>query len=106
MDIFEAEYLIKTLMCEHLEKYKIFYTFDWIPEGIDNRFLGLCCYADKMLLFHTNFIHNSSEENVRKVILHEIAHVLAGSKAKHDKFFAKKCREIGLIDKKFIQEET
>lgn len=103
MDLLETEYLIRTSMCEHLEKHKIFYTFDWMPEGTDNRLLGLCCYADKILSFNTNFIFNSPEEDVRKVILHEIAHVLAGPKAKHDKWFQKKCKEIGLTDEKYIR---
>jgi len=102
MTIFEQEYLIKALMREHLVKHKIFYIFDYMPFRTNNRLLGRCCYANKMLLFNTNFMYNSLKDDARKVILHEIAHVLAGSKAKHGKWFQKKCKEIGLTDEKYM----
>lgn len=101
MDIFESEYLIRTLMHEYIKPNN--YNYDWLPKIHENIYNGLCDYSNKLLLFNLHFIYNNQQENVRKLILHEIAHVLAGPKAKHDKWFQKKCKEIGLTDEQYIR---
>jgi len=104
MDLLSVEHLTKTLIGKYLRGYKEPYNFDWLPHEMDDRILGMCCFDNRLIMLNVRFCHLKEEYEVEKVILHEIAHVLVGLKAGHGKFFAKKCREIGLIDKKYIGE--
>lgn len=94
MNLLAAKKLARELMAEHG-------VADWRFEfdGGVKRF-GICCYgwlggpgtiglSEKLTLLN-------SEERVRLVILHEIAHALVGSSVEsHGAIWERKCREIG-----------
>jgi predicted SprT family Zn-dependent metalloprotease len=104
MDIFKVEALAKSLIHKHLEGHKEPYGFDWLCPKMDYTILGACCFENKKIMLNSRFCYAEGEQEIVKVILHEIAHALVGPKAGHGKFFVKKCREIGLMDKKYIGE--
>jgi len=61
-----------------------------------------------ILMKNGYYIYSLWEHNKEhKKYIHDLvlAHVLAGPKAKHDKWFQKKCKEIGLTDEKYIRTD-
>lgn len=77
---------------------RIFGLDDWTFK-YDNakRRSGVCNYAKKQIGLSRHYVasENARKENILNTILHEIAHVLAGPKAKHGPKWVAKAREIG-----------
>jgi predicted metal-dependent hydrolase len=48
------------------------------------KFIGLCCYDSQVIYLSEFHVPRMPETEVRDVILHEIAHALAGSGHGHD----------------------
>lgn len=96
------------------------------PILINNRLrttLGRVCYKrvnnddEEAILpskieFSKNFILNSSDEDIKEVILHEAAHYIAitltGERHGHDKYFKSICEKIGTANDKtfFVDKEN
>ena len=47
------------------------------------RFLGKCNFRDQVILLSRGHVLDGKDEDIKDTILHEIAHALAGPKAKH-----------------------
>lgn len=73
---------------------------DWDPGTNRSRTsLGKCHHHDRNITLSTYFIDAvDSDEDLRKVILHEVAHALAGPEAGHGAKWKAKAREIGLAN--------
>lgn len=63
----------------------------------DNAFLrlGVCRYRTKTIGLSSTFVLNNTEEEVRNVILHEIAHAIAGIGAGHSRKWRRIATNIG-----------
>jgi predicted SprT family Zn-dependent metalloprotease len=59
------------------------------------RNLGLCRYAERRIELSAHFVAQHDEPEIRDVILHEIAHALAGHDAGHGSLWRAICRAIG-----------
>lgn len=84
----DRKMLVRTLMDKHglqLWKYEI---KDF------KRKHGHCEYGTKTLAFSENLVHNCSLENIKLIVLHEIAHALTPDHH-HDDIWRNKCLEIG-----------
>lgn len=64
---------------------------------------GLCERGRKSIRLSKRFVQINNEEEVRLVLLHEIAHAL--TKGGHDREFYAKCREIGARDERCNKSE-
>lgn len=60
--------------------------------------LGSCAYKTKTIKISKYLIQLGTDEEVRKTVLHEIAHALVGGKAGHGHLWRAKCRQIGLMN--------
>lgn len=57
---------------------------DWqVRVGNAKRQLGLCRYKDKRIVFARRLLESGDDALIKDVILHEVAHALAGPQAKH-----------------------
>ena len=54
-------------------------------------------YDTRMMIFRTDFALKGEKRDVKGVILHEIAHVLAGFRSDHNRYWEKIAYEIGAI---------
>jgi predicted SprT family Zn-dependent metalloprotease len=59
------------------------------------RALGLCRYTERRIELSMHFASAHDEPEVRDVILHEIAHAIAGHKAAHGPRWKSICQAIG-----------
>ncbi len=59
------------------------------------RALGLCRYVQQRIELSVYFVISHGEVEIRDVILHEIAHALAGHAAAHGPRWRAICRQIG-----------
>jgi predicted SprT family Zn-dependent metalloprotease len=59
------------------------------------RSLGLCRYTEQRIELSTHFVAGHDEPSIRDVILHEIAHALAGHEAAHGPLWRTICAAIG-----------
>lgn len=93
MELRKAQEKAEKLMSEHLSPE---WTFKW-----NNRktALGLCSYRTKTIQLSRPFTTLGSEEDVTDTILHEIAHAIAGSAAKHGPEWKKVAVRLGAIPK-------
>jgi predicted SprT family Zn-dependent metalloprotease len=85
----DAEELARRLMKRHgLE--------DW-EFGFNRRqrSLGLCRYVERRIELSTHFVAAHDEPWIRDVILHEVAHALAGHEAAHGALWRAICEAIG-----------
>jgi len=89
MDLQKAEILAIDLLKKHNLKNWNFY-FDKAKK----RF-GCCNYTDKKISLSRFLVELNTEEQVKDVILHEIAHALVGPKNNHNHLWKKKVKEIG-----------
>lgn len=89
MDLKDAEALALRLM-------KRFRLLTW-QFGFNRRkrSLGLCRYTERRIELSTHFVIGHEEAEVRDVILHEIAHAIAGHEAAHGPFWRAICEAIG-----------
>lgn len=69
---------------------------DWIFR-FDNakRRAGCCQYSKKTITLSYEFVLRNNEIEIRDTILHEIAHALAGPRAKHGPLWKEMCKRIG-----------
>lgn len=68
---------------------------DWIIDiSKTQSCIGQCFYHEKTIKFSKFFLDNS-EEKIKNIILHEIAHALVGPQHGHNRVFKNKCYEIG-----------
>lgn len=58
--------------------------------------LGCCNFNKKKIYLSVHFIEHNDEKQVTEIILHEIAHAIAGLKAGHGPKWAKECRRLGI----------
>lgn len=93
MNIEDARKMALDLMFQHgLTSY----TKDWNFTFDDAvRRFGLCSYWRRTISLSRRLVERNDEAEVRNTILHEIAHALAGSKAKHGPEWKRKAAEIG-----------
>jgi predicted SprT family Zn-dependent metalloprotease len=91
MHLAKAQTLANELMAEHGLKAKGWYF------SYDNavRRFGACHYSTKRITLSSALTQLNDEDKVRTVILHEIAHALAGRKAHHNNVWKAICRSIG-----------
>ena len=59
------------------------------------RSLGLCRYTERRIELSTHFVAGHEAPEIRDVILHEIAHALAGHEAGHGPLWRAICNAIG-----------
>ncbi len=96
MKIYKAKKLAKRLRNKHgLRKWKIIFgtSFNYGDQSI----IASCSVDCKTFEFNPAFFSINEEWFCKDQILHEIAHALAGWKAKHGKIWKAKCVEIGAI---------
>ena len=75
--------------------------FDWDVElDFAKVRAGACYLKEKKLSFSRNFVKNSSEEDIKDTILHEIAHALVGPMHGHDKVWKEMASELGCSAKR------
>src|SRR5581483_6001841 len=58
-------------------------------------YMGVCRHSRKRIELSRHFVEVNSDELIRDVILHEIAHALVGPMHGHDDVWRQKCLEIG-----------
>lgn len=92
--------LAETLMAQHLDVEQ--WSFGW-----DNarRRAGLCSYTDKRISLSTYYAQVHSIDEALQVMLHEIAHALAGKDAGHTKKWLALAKSIGYRNEKFTGKE-
>jgi len=89
---FQVEELAKTLFTQHgLNNYTLIFKNR-------NSVLGSCNRSKKVITLSNNFVLINNHDEVKKVLLHEIAHAL--TKGGHNTYFRAKCLELGISPKK------
>jgi hypothetical protein len=78
MDLTAARTLAETLIEKHISHKGYTFEFDRAQKR-----LGACHYRTKTITMSPTFVQSADEHAVAQVALHEIAHVVAGSAAKH-----------------------
>ncbi|WIE81259.1 SprT-like domain-containing protein [Curtobacterium sp. MCSS17_016] len=78
MDLTAARTLAETLIEKHISHKGYTFEFDRAQQR-----LGACHYRTKTITMSPAFVESADEYAVEQVVLHEIAHVVAGSAAKH-----------------------
>lgn len=58
--------------------------------------LGRCDYERKLIELSVHFIDHNDTDAVTEIILHEIAHALAGENANHGPLWAEQCRRLNI----------
>ena len=56
---------------------------------------GLCNYTKRRITLSKHFVEHASSEEIEQVLLHEIAHALAGQSAGHGPKWKKQASDIG-----------
>ena len=57
--------------------------------------IGCCHHREKLITYSKHYIPETSMEEIKDTILHEIAHALAGSGHGHDYYWKEICKQIG-----------
>lgn len=98
----DAHELITNLMHDHgLADLGWYYTLsDHKSAG------GFCQFEDKILGFSLPVIKLNKKKVIREIILHEIAHALAGDKAGHGKIWKQYCKKLGCKAETFLGKEV
>ena len=91
MHLAAAQKIANELMAEHGLKAKG-WTFSY--DNAVRRF-GACHYNTKRITLSNTLTSLNDETKVRTILLHEIAHALAGRKAHHSAVWKAICRSIG-----------
>ena len=86
----DADLLARALLVEHLAEG------GW-AFGLDRavRRAGACHHAERRITLSRHLVERADEAEVRDVLLHEIAHALAGHGAGHGPRWRAACRSIG-----------
>lgn len=79
------------------------WTFRFFKSYID---AGCCDYSEKAILVSERFPPVNYEDDIRDLILHEIAHVLAGHEAHHNDKWKKMCIKVGAKPERYFQGKT
>lgn len=79
----------------HDWSFEIFESTKKRTGGIKANALGMCIYHEKVIAIIDAVAYSRSEEYVRSLILHEIAHALAGSGNGHNEVWQRIATEIG-----------
>lgn len=87
----QVEHLARSLIAQHLGHRVPPWTFRWNRR---KSAIGVCNYRYRRIEFSEQYLHLPDEE-VRDTVLHEIAHALAGSDAKHGPRWQYVARQIG-----------
>ena len=69
------------------------------------RFLGKCNYRDQVIQLSRGHVLDGKDKEIKDTILHEIAHALAGPKAKHGPEWKTVARRIGATPKACFKPE-
>lgn len=89
----DAEKLAKELMQEHMPLLITGgWTFGWHNSV---RAFGTCHYGNKTISLSQSLVAMNDAERVKRTVLHEIAHAIAGKKAGHGRTWQRICRELG-----------
>lgn len=100
MDIYKAHRVISEAIDAHgLYEQGWSYKF-----GRAKNQFGLCTYGDKMITISRPLTEMNSEEMLRDVVLHEIAHAIAGHAAGHGPEWRKVAKSIGCSGKRQIEQ--
>jgi predicted SprT family Zn-dependent metalloprotease len=94
MNLDSARRLARTLMTQHGLNH---WRFEW--DNAKGRF-GACHFGDEKITLSKHLVLLNSEDEVRQVMLHEIAHALVGRGHHHDAVWARKARSIGYLGKR------
>lgn len=65
---------------------------------------GQCDYNKHTIKLSRALVELNDEDRVRDTILHEIAHALAGPRAKHGRVWQRWCREVGIEPRRCYSE--
>lgn len=60
-----------------------------------NGVIGICDYQNKVISLHIVYASYFSEDYIRSVLLHEIAHALVGVNQHHNDIWKRKAKKIG-----------
>jgi len=89
MDLHDAENLARQLLARHgLGQWRFGF-------NRRKRTLGLCRYEERRIELSVHFVAAHDEPEIRDVVLHEIAHALAGHAAAHGPRWQSYCHVIG-----------
>jgi len=102
MELHKAQELAIHLMGKHKLDDRGWY-FDW-DRGV--RRFGCTHYGTKRITLSRHLTELNSEKEVKQVILHEIAHALAGFEAAHGPVWASTVRQIGGSARRTHSAET
>lgn len=81
--------------CAEMAKYNLFQK-GWTFEFIENHSrVGMCSYTKKTIYVSSYFLALTPDKEIQDTVLHEIAHALAGPKAKHGPDWKKVAKEVG-----------
>ncbi len=107
MNMSEAKTLTEHLMDVHIKKDRCFWNFEWMTS---TRALGKCNWKPlgfgSRILLNEDFVLHAEVNEVTEVILHEIAHVLAGPMHGHDRHWSLICIAIGGHPSRLTKSET
>lgn len=87
-------------MAEHLDMNQWTFSFDSAK-----RRAGLCNYTDKVISISRYMVDIHSMEETLQVVLHEVAHALAGKNAGHTKKWLQVAKSIGYKNEEFTGKE-
>lgn len=91
MDLEAARTLALGLMAEHVELADWRFAFSRHAR----RTLGVCKHRQKVIVLSTSFVTLNTDDVVRDIILHELAHALVGPGHGHDAIWKAKAVELG-----------
>lgn len=66
---------------------------------------GACNYTDKEITVSRYFLKQATEEDLRQVLLHEIAHALAGHASGHGPAWKQTARALGYTGKRTLEKD-
>lgn len=92
--------MAETKMAEHLDMNEWTFNFDSAK-----RRAGLCNYTDKEISISRYMVDIHSMDETLQVVLHEVAHALAGKKAGHTKKWLQVAKSIGYKNEEFTGTE-
>ena len=90
MNLAECQLLANELMARYIPDKGYYFVFD-----NSKRRFGCCHYGTRHISMSRTLVELNPESEVRDVILHEIAHVLAGAGASHGPLWMSWCVKIG-----------
>lgn len=96
MDLQDAEYLAGDLIAEHLNDHLKTgeRPWDFAFDRAVRRF-GCCHWRTRRITLSRHLVLLNDEEQVRDVVLHEVAHALAGHRAGHGPEWRRMARVVG-----------